>query len=444
MSSLKGPISTDGETSQQRQLSYHARVSGDSLLRALGHVLPAVCLVGLLAWNLFLACMLATELRMNDFGRFYYSGLAFLQGHDMYGPRPAEFAQIPELQLGRQFGNMNPPHFHLIVLPLALLPPLLALCGWGVLSASCLYYSLKVIYRESALRIPCSRYWLVALGLLSFTGTQMMLVTGQLSWVLFLPITLAWAAARQGRWSSAGTYLGFAMSVKPFLLIFLPYLVLQRQWRAAVNAGMTLLICFATGVLIFGIDAHRSWLVTLAAVDWTLGDTNVSILGFLTRVLSANSAFSSLIIAPELIRPLWLVAASVVGMLTFAASTCSSDDAAIDRGFALVLLAALLLSPLGWTYYLWFPLGPLVVLLQSWWGERQSNDPFVSSSAHPWRDRLLFAAIPGLVWPFLATGFLQPHSWATVVFGSVYFWSTLFLWAALVADWRVVKESIAA
>lgn len=436
VSNEKRTVSTHEAGVSSGSAFFRVGVSVDGLWRALVRILPIVLLLALLGWNLFLIYMLATEVRMNDFGRFYYSALAFLQGHDMYGPRPVEFAQLPELQLGKQFGNMNPPHFHLVVLPLAFFPPLVALGGWGILSGLCLFLSLKVISQESTLVIPRCRWWLVALGFLSFTGTQMMLITGQLAWVLFLPVTLAWAAARHGRWPSAGGYVGVVMSVKPFLLIFLPYFVLQRQWRAVITAGVTLLGCFVVGVMVFGVEAYRSWLATLAAVNWTLGDTNVSLLGFLTRVFSANAMFSSLIDMPGVIRPLWLLIAGFIGALTFAVSTWSRDENTTDRSFALLLLAALLISPLGWTYYLWFPLGPFTALWCSWWRAKRGAvvPPF---SALQWRNWLLLAATPGLVWPFLATGFLQPHPWATVVFGSIYFWSTLFLWSALIIDWRV-------
>jgi hypothetical protein len=34
----------------------------------------------------------------------------------------------------------------------------------------------------------------------------------------------------------------------------------------------------------------------------------------------------------------------------------------VDRSFALLLLCALLVSPLGWMYYLWLAAGPLAAL----------------------------------------------------------------------------------
>ena len=87
-------------------------------------------LIGLWLWYYgVLARNMAGELQMNDFGKFYYSSRAFLDGTDMYGPNPATAVPVTHAET-RQFWNMNPPHFHLLILPLARLPPLVALALW--------------------------------------------------------------------------------------------------------------------------------------------------------------------------------------------------------------------------------------------------------------------------------------------------------------------------
>src|SRR5437870_572685 len=60
------------------------------------------------------------DLHMNDFGKFYYSALAYRAGRDMYAPTAATDIGYGTT-LGMQFLNMNPPHFQLLMLPLALL-----------------------------------------------------------------------------------------------------------------------------------------------------------------------------------------------------------------------------------------------------------------------------------------------------------------------------------
>jgi hypothetical protein len=174
---------------------------------------------------------------------------------------------------------------------------------------------------------------------------------------------------------------------------------------------------------------------------------NASLLGFFTRSLSEPSiycTFMPLAVVPELIHPLWVFSVLLVAGLTFVASRGGARDASdIDRDFALLLLAALLLSPLGWTYYLWLPLGPLISLLHKWWlRPRISANPF-SFFPLSWKQRLLLAAVPGLVWPVTELSRFQPHAWATMSVGSIYFWSTFFLWAALIADWWATRGSVA-
>ena len=97
----------------------------------------------------------------------------------------------------------------------------------------------------------------------------------------------------------------------------------------------------------------------------------------------------------------------------------------LDRGFAALLLAAQLASPLGWVYYLWLILGPGWSLLQAW--QREFS---VSRAA------LLSLSVPGLVCPVTLTLFGRAHPWAAPSIGSIYAWTTLFLWAAVVLTGR--------
>jgi hypothetical protein len=227
------------------------------------------------------------------------------------------------------------------------------------------------------------------------------------------------------------------MSIKPFLLIFLPYLVLRRQIRATVIAGIVGAGCFLVGLLVFGIEAHTAWLRELKAIHWVGANTNASLLGFLTRTLSESAVFSPVVNVPELVKPLWCLSAGIVGVCSLRATMGNPVTATdIDRDFAILLLAALLISPLGWTYYFWLPVGPLTACVYRWWALGTSEKQGEAVSWQAWRLRLLFLALPGLVWPFVATSLFQPHGWATVSIGSIYFWTILCLWGSLIVAWR--------
>ena len=69
-----------------------------------------------------------------------------------------------------QFLNLNPPHFHLILLPLAPLTRSPALVAWGIVSLVCLVLSLRLIARESDLVLTPRRRRLVGAGLPGLRG----------------------------------------------------------------------------------------------------------------------------------------------------------------------------------------------------------------------------------------------------------------------------------
>jgi glycosyl transferase family 87 len=229
------------------------------LRRGLRRAGAAAVLLALILWNAWVAHTMVTRLQMGDFRIFYLSARAQLEGRDMYD-LPSELETHGGRTLRRTLVNLNPPHFHLLMLPLALVPAGVALSVWAVASLLCLGGSIHVIARELDLKPSRSNCYRAAVWLLAFAGLGAVLGTGEMSFLLSLPLTLAWAAAREGRWSRAGIYLGLAMSLKLFLLIFIPYLVLRRRLAAAVASCAAAAACFVAGALIFGPGSYWSWL----------------------------------------------------------------------------------------------------------------------------------------------------------------------------------------
>ena len=91
-----------------------------------------------------------------------------------------------------QFLNLNPPHFHLILLPLAPLPARWARWSSGAWRACSAWRSRSASSRAS----PVSRSrpggaGSQLLALLGFAGMGAVAVTGQVSFLLLLPVTLA-------------------------------------------------------------------------------------------------------------------------------------------------------------------------------------------------------------------------------------------------------------
>src|SRR5262249_40295776 len=170
------------------------------------------------------------ESALSDFGKFYYATRAFLDGGAMYGPTPATHVVL-DAQHSIELWDMNPPQFHLLLLPIARLEPVTALAIWAVVNLAALAVSLHLIARELRLRFTLPGVMWTLLAVLAFSATETTVITGQLTFLILLLMTIAWKAARRGQWPTSAIALGVAASVKPFLVIFLVYFVIRRQMQ---------------------------------------------------------------------------------------------------------------------------------------------------------------------------------------------------------------------
>jgi len=206
--------------------------------------------------------------------------------------------------------------------------------------------------------------------------------------------------------------------MKQFLLIFLPYFLVRRERRALTAMLSVLAAGVAIGVALFGPGAYAEWLAQLPRISWSAHYFNASIMGMLQRTIG-RSAFAVIVHAPELVMPLTALLALVVGLVTLTRVARSGPEPArTDGDWAALLLAALLMSPLGWNYYLWIAVWPVAALL-----------------AHraPWRrptssDLWLLPGLCGWLWWGKMTAWGQPHALATLTAASMYFWALLALW----------------
>lgn len=378
-------------------------------------------------YNASLVRFMATELRMNDFGRFYYATRAWLAGADLYAPTVATNVAVTP-SVTQAFLNMNPPHFHLLIVPIAWLDPGPALAAWGLLSAGTALAAAAVIVRE--LRLPVTRrgvLWTVA-AIAACSATGMVVVTGQVTFVLLLPITLAWQAARHNRWLAFGLWMGACASVKPFLGVFLLYALVRRRGAVAMIAAGAASV--GIGLLVFGRVSYGAWLSALGAVDWTWAPMNGSLAGLLARTLAKNPLFTAVVDAPGLVRVLATgLSAGVVGATIWILARDRSDTA-VDRAHVALLLAALVASPLGWFYYVWLTAGPGLALSRT----------FATRTSLA-RNICLALALPGLVLPLAVVTLSRDTALGTLTFGSLFGWTTLLLWLAVLFDTRASQPA---
>jgi len=265
----------------------------------------------------------------------------------------------------------------------------------------------------------------VVLFVLACSVSQAVFITGQLAFLMLLPVTLCWRDARRGRWESAGAWLGLLLSIKLFFLMFVPYLIVGRRWRALMAMTGTAGACFLGGLIVFHAGAYLSWVAALRqSSGWAWLGMNASALGIFERVLTPTPSFQPIAILPGLVR-VWLVVAGVIAFTTLTVTSVDNTSNAVDRSFALLLVSAQLVSPVGWVYYLCLAAGPLaaLVLAPVRFGVIEHRGPLQIGG---------FLALAGLLTPITAPYYYQPSALAALTIGSVYFWATFALWLSMV------------
>jgi hypothetical protein len=145
---------------------------------------------------------------------------------------------------------------------------------------------------------------------------------------------------------------GGLISIKPFMAVLRVALACVRYWRALgaciVVAGM---LCAST-VLAFGWEMHAEYLSLAGNVQWTAANWNGSWIGFFDRFFSGHPDSDWLAN-----RPLSKTLGGLAALLTLAVMVLAlrrrrDDLNPADAVVALAPVTALLITPLGWLYYL--------------------------------------------------------------------------------------------
>lgn len=308
-----------------------------------------------------------------------------------------------------------PPFAALVMVPLAVLPAQLAELALPLLSA----LALVVVWHRCGL----ATRWLLLVAPASAVLEPVWMTQhfGQVN-LLLLALVLADLVGPTSRWR--GVLTGIAAGIKLTPLVFLGYLVVTRQWRAAgvmtASFGATVLLPV---VLVPG-DGVRFWTSVLPdagriGAPWY--SANQSLMGVLARVGSDASW----------VRPAWFVSSVLVVVLALVLARGLFLRGDLLGAVATTGLASLLASPVSWSHHwVWcIPLG--VVLL------RRAGPP----AAVLWG--ALFLVSPHL-WVPRGDDVELAWTWAHLP-GDAYVWGAL-AWLAVVSrtSWRPVARATSA
>jgi len=147
----------------------------------------------------------------------------------------------------------------------------------------------------------------------------------------------------------AGLLWGLAAALKPYALIFFPYLLLKKKWRALWPGFAFLGLAFLAPSLFYGFSGNfvvlREWISTLRVSTPLLLDSqdNISLIAFFMK-WTGNQKFSVAASA--------IVIALLLFFLLFLVLRGKKIPKSLLLDSSILLVLIPLISPLGWDYTL--------------------------------------------------------------------------------------------
>ena len=374
-----------------------------SSLRPLKAWLICVCIVAIsiyLIIYLFLAYQVVTEFSKfgaiagRDFIPFYSASELALQGRLSEAFNLASFIKVQShffpFIADKGWVWLYPSTFGFVILPLALLPPLVSYFIWDLTGVLIMGFACWRLWPSP---------WSLALGFAN-SAIFACAVNGQNTLIVAALCTLCAAAFLRGRQSEAGIWTGL-LAIKPHLALVFPIaFAAGRTWRAFIVAGIVVMTFAAVTTLAFGMNyweaffspAHpeRGFLLQAPAM-WI-------------RTVTIYSTLRSVGLGAPMAFTLHFIAAFVIVM---ALTLLWVKKGATEESLAALLAATCLVPPYVMFYDLTI-LSPSIILLFISPLLRQKDEKLLSFVL------ILCYTVPFLIWsysPFSSfIGFIAPLS----------------------------------
>jgi alpha-1,2-mannosyltransferase len=194
---------------------------------------------------------------------------------------------------------------------------------------------------------------------------------GQVNLVLMLIIVADLCLPDTRWWKGIGVGLAAGFKLTP--LIFIPYLLLTRRFRAAAVSAATFAVTVLGSFVFMPTAARHYWLDRLFLNPNRLGNVhyvgNQSLYGAIARLLGTAAAA----------RPYQLLAEVLVGVAGLMLAAWASSRGQEIIGVLVCGLTGLLVSPVSWSHH-WVWVAPMFVVL----AEFATRPPSLAAAAR-WR-----------------------------------------------------------
>jgi hypothetical protein len=303
-----------------------------------------------------LACLAAAvftlRLRdeMVDFEVYRTAGERAAAGEPLYREADGHF----------QFKYFAP--FALMLAPFATLPVTAAKGVWFALSVAFLVALIALSMRRLPNRVVAAPLITIAtiVTLGKFYAHELEL--GQTNLLFGVVVMAALAQLQNTRETAAGMAFGAATVVKPYGLVFLPYLLATRRFGAAAACVAVLLLAMAAPAMIYGFAGNLELLgawwntVTGTNAESLVNQDNISIGAMYVKWLGAGSATEWLTVVTGLL---------LVGLCAAVIVMRRRSTRPEYLEVALLLIATVLLSPQGWDYVLLLSTPAIMLLIDA-------------------------------------------------------------------------------
>ncbi len=299
---------------------------------------------------------LSYNIPITDYGKFYQANRCFYTGKQIYSATIVHQRTKPHLK--KLAVSLNPPFFTILTAFLGRLSYHLSFYTWSLMSLGCGIISLFIISKTLFPNTNLLHHLINLFAFFIYFPTFSCLHYGQITLFLLLFLTLAWYAARQKKIQLASILLGIATNIKLFVALFAVYFFMQKQWRALIVFISTIVLCAILALVCTGPAAYSHYYQALSTIKWFSSSWNVSLYGFLVRLFGGLAEGNHAVLsAPRYVLTSIFSLGSISILMLLGLSLriqTSIEPISTDLKFSAILIAMLLLSPLGWLYY--FPL----------------------------------------------------------------------------------------
>ena len=331
--------------------------------------------------------------QLYDFGSFWASGRAALEGLNPYAVYPETF-RLPGADIYHP--NLNPPASLLLFAPLAWADPWVTIkVQWWVGLAAYAGFVVVTLGRNPRPSAMLLGAWALALPAF-WDGIRM----GQVYLPMMIGAAIAWHLMERDRPLAAAIVIGCLAALKPNLLVWPALLFIAGHRRMGLAAGLAFAGASLLPMLIFGAGVYGQW------VEMLTGD------------LADRSGYfaNATVIAVGVRAGSYLLGLALAGLvLAWAAHLVWRARLSVMEVSAIGIGVAILASPVAWMHYL---LLLLPALLRMRWNRGVAIAAAVMAVPMPalfW----IFKILP-LHYPALAEAI-------RVTIGSAYSWAALLL-----------------